>query len=114
MKRVSIEVAKAIKKAGYPQGMENIAYYNENGVLIKPFVFNGGGEIADAPTYIEVWLWLWREKKICLFNVGNINNKAMLDIVLDGVYQHTTTSHSDPEEATIEAIEYLVENDLIK
>lgn len=114
MKIVSIEVAKAIKEAGYPQGIEDMAYYTENGVLINPFVFNSGGEIADAPTYINVLLWLWREKKICLFNVGNCNNKAKIDIVLDGVYQHTTTSHSDPEEATIEAIEYLVENDLIK
>lgn len=47
MKRVSFEVAKAIKETGYPQGTENIAYYNEKGMLIKPNVFNGGKEIAD-------------------------------------------------------------------
>ena len=64
MKVVSFEVAIVLKEAGYPQGTENTAWYNEDGVLVKPFVFNGGNEVADAPFVMDAWLWLWREKKI--------------------------------------------------
>lgn len=56
MKRVSLKVAKAIKDAGYPQDYENAEDTYTN--LI--------GGIWVKPTYIEVWLWLWREKKIDL------------------------------------------------
>lgn len=112
MKTVSFEVAKAIKEAGYPQ----VGYYWYSPQGVECYSESDLDEVGyvSAPTYLQVWLWLWREKKICLFNVGTIENKAIIDIVLDGVYQHTTTSYSDPEEAIIEAIEYLVENDLIK
>lgn len=106
MKRVSFKAAKAIKEAGYSQGVENTAWYNEKGFLVKPYVFNGGNEIADAPTYFEVGLWLWREKKI---NVIPEYDQ------ISGLFSSCGVSErDDPEEAIIAAIEYLVDNDLIK
>lgn len=111
MKRVSFKVAKAIKEAGYPQGTENTAWYNENGELVKPFVFNGGNEVADAPTYLEVYLWLWDELGI----------KFIIDLDEDGAKCYGRVndviideSGDDPEEAVITAIEFLIDNNLIQ
>lgn len=104
MKRVSFEVAKALKEADYPQDEYGHHYYL-NGVSCY-------GVLEDnniyAPTYLDVWLWLWREKK------------SIIQVLFDGEWycQSTTAnqafSSSDPEEAIIAAIEYLVDNNLIK
>lgn len=116
MKRVSLEVAKVLKEVGYPQGTENTAYYNENGTLVKPFVFNGGNEIADAPTYFEAWLWLWRKKNIRIKDThdGAVwvwwNHKSPL--YKSPLYIEVGTI--DPEESIEKAIKHLVKIDLIK
>lgn len=119
MKRVSFKVAKAIKEAGYPQGIENTAYYNEDGVLVKPFVFNGGNEIADAPTYIDVWLWLWEngisiriEKDDYTFDDEYCTAWGKDAEILYQKYYDKSVEN--PEKAISEAINYLVDNDLIK
>ena len=111
MKIVSIEVAKAIKEAGYPQGTENTSYYNKNGVLIEPFVFDGDYEIADAPTYIEVWLWLWKEKGIKLSVEPNDDETECYTKDLGKLISEFG---SNPEEAIVPVINYLVEKNLIK
>lgn len=62
------------------------------------------------PTYLEVWLWLWRIKGIFITfdnHITFISSLSGLDIELPEFY-------SDPEEAIIAAINYLVDNDLIK
>lgn len=106
MKRVSFKVAKTIKEAGYPQcitGIGTSLWYTENGEFTD-------GCLKDAyiicPTYLEVWLWLWREKKFSI-DVDCYNcDKWTTDV--NGI------EFDDPEKAIIAAIEYLVENDLIK
>ena len=110
MKRVSYNVAKSLKEAGYPQDIKEV--YKENGEYFTSYIKYSN--TFAAPTYLEVWLWLWREKKINLLNVGNINNEAQIDILQNGVFIHTTNAYSDPEEAIIAAIEYLVDEELIK
>lgn len=114
MERVSFEVAKAIKEAGYPQGNTDKCYltadhnkYYKEGQIVE----NDDGEwsvltknLADIPTYLEVWLWLWREKDIqCSIKDGYVY-----------IGSDELDYYSDPEEAIIGAIEYLVDNDLIK
>lgn len=118
-KQVSFEIAKVLKDAGYPQGNENTAYYNELGMLVKPNVYCGGKEIADAPTYIEVWLWLWRDKGIRC-DIEDLWN-AELSYPERGCASNTnqlggicTPEVSDPEDAIVNIIDYLVENNLIK
>lgn len=113
MKRVSFEVAKAIKEAGYPQDKEsitNIGWYNLSGVYTNelPKFWEGDNRfVAVAPTYLDVWLWLWREKKICIEIKDN--HYYTLAKVMNQRF------HADsPEEAIISAIEYLVKNNLIK
>lgn len=135
MERVSFKIAKAIKEAGYPQDMEQVSYgysINSFGYFDDPYDYDAlynyhrthpgetinfdlmcrfeeGCEYCVAPTYIEVWLWLWREKKIYF----GIESES---------YPHTGTClndyedipYLDPEEAIIAAIEYIVENNLIK
>ena len=141
MKRVSFEVAKAIKKAGYH---EICHYYYSDGyddednpehefvlcaACIPTFVQDWNDtnkhpeydkdhkeywrNVWSAPTYFETWLWLWREKGIQIpvgvdsatiwmpGNDGNMHNRGFF-------------KNDDPEEAIIEAIDYLIENDLIK
>lgn len=93
-----------------------IAENNIIGLLVKdiPWQDRGFGckyytyETIAAPTYLESWIWLWREKK------------SIIQVLFDGEWycQSTTAnqafSSSDPEEAIIAAIDYLVDNDLIK
>lgn len=143
-KRVSLEVAKALKEAGYPQQETNswgyvihpgscyftgkhsyIDDYRESRIEwddtnklytvddwadeIEPRFY---GSAIAAPTYLEVWIWLWREKKKCIDIVFSededgwtfMQNPSPCDC---GLYQ-------DPEEAIISAINYLVDNNLIK
>lgn len=116
MKRVSFKVAEAIKKAGYPQELkEGTIFYCENG--LKDKYDSELYELFDpmycvCPFAMEVWLWLWREKKKWIdvsfsLDEGNwtfMQNPSPCDC---GLY-------NDPEEAIIAAIEYLVENNLIK
>lgn len=122
MKRVSFKVANALKESGYQQELnEGTAFYAENGLMD---VYDSElYELFDpmyctAPTYLEVWLWLWREKKIFI-KVHAIHKGFNYQILeyQDGWKSYgivDSTSYSDPEEAIIAAIEYLVDNNLIK
>lgn len=117
MKRVSFEIAKIIKEAGYPQGKTD-SCFDSNAVMHYTSSKDSwlpNDIYIDAPTYMEVWLWLWRSKNISI------------DIdYLHGIFWGAHTygeyvknndgepEYSDPEEAIAAAIKYLVENDLIK
>lgn len=103
MKRVSFKVAKALKEAGYPQDYKNAEDTYTN--------LNGG--IWVKPTYLQVWLWLWREKGIKLYLVPSSLNDITVYLDLEPIYGMNETV-KDPEEAIDAALEYLVENDLIK
>lgn len=112
MKRVSFKIAKYIKEAGYPQG--NYGHH---------YLFNGEpaygaitGKDITAPTYFETWLWLWREKKMRLSveYVRATETKYESWCTLNQEHLHNLpVSNGDPEEAISEAIEFLVDNDLI-
>lgn len=98
MKEVSFKVAKAIKEAGYPQ----VGYYWYSPQGVECYSESDLDEVGyvSAPTYIDVWLWLWREKGI--------------PIQIDYAFCGIDCQINDPEEAIISAIEYLADNDLIK
>lgn len=77
------------------------------------------GSAIAAPTYIDTWLWLWREKNV-RFDVEDLWD-AELSYPERGCASNTnqlggicTPEVSDPEEAIIAAIEYLADNNLIK
>lgn len=93
MKQVSLKVAKALKEAGY------YFSYEVNEYFTKYF-----------PTYIEVWLWLWREKNI---NIKDTRDGAVWIWVGDNPSIYLQVSR-DPEEVIVTAIEYLVNNKLLK
>lgn len=100
-KRVSFKVAQVVKEAGYPQISQRFQYTYE--CTLVDLVRDGGicyGPVA--PTYLDVWLWLWREKDLVKMDVWD---KYINDIA---------NNYIDPEEAIIAAIEYLVDNELIK
>lgn len=76
------------------------------------------GPLIEAPTYIDVWLWLWREKK---FPISLMCDEHPLVMQW---YPHShktgelgsftdTVFFDDPEEALVEAIDYIFENNLI-
>lgn len=123
MKRVTFKVAKALKDAGYPQKTRGTVFATEtfihNGTsfgmgcqITRPFGIPHK-YLADIPTYLEVWLWLWREKKACigiLFDDGD----CAVEIWSNKSFLRDFESKFDPEEAIINAIEFLVENNLIK
>lgn len=116
-KRVSFKIAKAIKEAGYPQSRYEEFYverdYNSfrTCVLYEPCNTTISSEIPfiTAPTYFEVWLWLWREKEIYL----GIDAESYPH---DGtcVPSHIDAPFLDPEDALEAEINYLVDNNLIK
>ena len=124
MKRVSFNVAKAIKKAGYPQEKKDgTALYPVNGEFKgKLCGYNSDAPERDklsivAPTYLEVWLWLWREKKCYIqhelcFRSDNESSFVGIDKINHIAWVKSLSD--DPEEAIIAAIERLVENDLLK
>ena len=110
METVSFKVAKAIKNAGYPQGQEEYAYRSNGDIYIFEDMFDHIPDYCcDAPTYMEVWLWLWREGGFHIY-VNGLN----FDIYTKDRTMHGEAANNDPEEAIIAAIEYLVENNLIK
>lgn len=124
MKRVSFEVAKALKEAGYPQGETDSVYVTkdidnfEEGELVDILYTTWVSDnVVDAPYAVEVWFWLWREKGL-RFELAHPEYKGEYDF--NKLYCNNTNGrgitddYSDPEEAIIAAIEYLVKNNLIK
>ena len=124
MKRVSFKVAKAIKQAGYPQEKKDgTALYPVNGEFKgKLCSYNSDAPERDkqsivAPTYLEVWLWLWREKKCYIqhelcFRNDNESSFVCVDKINNIAWVKSLSE--DPEDAIIAAIERLVEKDLLK
>lgn len=123
-KRVSFEVAKAIKEAGYPQGNTQGQYaqmtYYDNGLQreIKEGDYFGEFIILgiDVPTYLDVWLWLWQVKGI---HIDIVSSKLGTQMDIWDSEQHNimgdnTVFYNSPEDAIEAAIKYLVDNDLIK
>lgn len=131
-KRVSFKVAKAIKEAGYLQGLTDYVY-NERccedesicGVEDTTYcaIYKGtlldrcenvDSPICDAPTYLDVWLWLWTNKNIHLIPVEmrDVGFRDTGEVTV--MYNGRGFVRSTPEEAIIAAIDYLVDNSLIK
>lgn len=94
MKRVSLKVAKYLKEVGYLFSYE----VNEN---FKEYF----------PTYLDVWLWLWKVKDIKL-SVAEIDD--VVKVYIRGSKPLISQFSADPEGAIINIIEFLVDNDLIK
>lgn len=130
MKRVSFKVAKALKEAGYPQGnlvgLHKVKsfpmYYKDDYVPDYEYFYLNYIDFIDkdlmtaCPTYLDAWLWLWREKKIAIpadyFGYEN-NYWSSYVPIGDDKFEFFEPLH-DPEEAIIAAIEYLVTNKLLK
>ena len=116
MKRVSFNVAKAIKEAGYPQEKKDgTALYPVKGEFKgKLCSYNSDVPERDklsivAPTYFEVWDWLW--KKQIYLNI----EKTYCVVWFDSKEELKFFSiENSPEEASVSAIEYLAENNLLK
>ena len=69
------------------------------------------------PTYFEVWIWLWREKKCYIqyelcFRSDNESSFVCVDKINNIAWVKSLSE--DPEDAIIAAIERLVEKDLLK
>lgn len=102
MKKVSLEIAKVLKDAGYPLTYNEVEYEEPWGGINSYIDYNN----PNLPTYIDVWLWLWREKKYPI-DIDCYNAAHWSTDIVSGEF-------TDPEEAIITAIDYLVENNMIK
>ena len=112
MKRCSFKVARALKEAGYPQYGSCDEYYNQEGHVVSKFC-DINKLIYPAPTYLEVWIWLWKVKKIKLMPTP-IFNEIYNDINKVGIVAPSCyIEANDPEEAIEKAVDYLVDNNLI-
>lgn len=106
-KRVSFKVAKAIKEAGYPQ--ECGLWWSQDG---REFSYTEDYSKHYArPTYLDVWLWLWIEKGIKL---SVEPNEDEAECYTKDLGKLISKFGNNPEEAIVEAIEYLVDNNLLK
>lgn len=103
MKEISFKVAKAIEKLGYPQ-LSN-GFYTEDGTAIYyPENCSMPGYYAIT-TYINVWLWLWDEKKLSVYPEESLGKWAVFEgnnVSREGYI------YNDPEEAIANGIEYLL------
>lgn len=111
MKRVSFEVAKYIKEVGYPQDINVIDGYDIHGGETVIYSSSKKCEYI-APTYLDVWLWLWREKGIYIKDTYDGAVWVWGDKIKSPIYIEVQTK--DPEESIKRAIAYLVENKLLK
>lgn len=131
MKKISYKVAKAIAipylKSIVSQkiGEENTEYGKVNvcdalqEYIIPERYMRGNGKeiwgwsdycfrcVKPFPTYLELWLWLWREKDIKILN-DDIGSANILPFCIE------ISEYEDPEKAIIAAIECLVDNKLLK
>ena len=148
LKIVTFDVALYLKNIGFPQKRNKTFYVSESFNSFKkgnlyeacnidiaqniPFIY--------APTYIEVWLWLWRNKIVeLIFDYGaKINDVDEILYCFPSTYHDNSHpkmkyliqtinrfnngqccsheyahEHADPEESIINTINYLVENKLI-
>lgn len=123
MKRVSFEIAKALRDAGYPQDnvpITEIGWYNIARVYTNqlPTYWEGDNMfVAVAPTYLEAWLWLWREKNIIITVSSRFDSiygyRFVCIMQVDNSHNYYT-EEDDPEEAIAAAIKHLVDNKLLK
>lgn len=110
LQRVSFPIAQAIKEAGYPQ--ECGLWYNKKGIEFS--YTEDYSECYARPTYIEVWLWLWREKRICIDTDSVwIKHRTGCSIMINDENVRFI-ERDDPEEAIIAAIKHIVTNNLLK
>lgn len=116
MKLVSFEIAKAIKEVGFPQMYikNHCYYYNEK--LVIPDNIIEDFKVVDciaAPTYLEVWLWLWRSKRMAIDAecMEKLDTNVAPNMWENGIL---SARYNDPEEAIIAAITYMVDKNLIK
>ena len=111
MERVTAKVAKALKETGYPIEIKSIEEAEKLGWQGKAF-FTGTCTCGLRPYAVEVWLWLWRKKKI-IADIGS-NERGILASIwtseMDKIWDNMSINYSDPEEAIIWSIEYLVEH----
>lgn len=117
MKIVSYSIAKAIKEAGYPQDITFYMYvtqdystFKEGELIDSFFAVSAGNNVVDAPTVMEVWLWLWREN-IARIVIGSDTCYIWCS---KNNYKPIIRATKDPEETIEKAINYLAENNLIK
>lgn len=85
MKRVSFETAKWLKANGYPQEQTE-GVYNIDGDWVGILTLKDSAsfyDTVDAPTYMDVWLWLWREKNIRIM----VNDSGIVDYCVYTIWQ---------------------------
>lgn len=119
---VTFKVAKALKEAGYwnPGTIIKCSYNNscyiDDGRFYKDGCVCPWDRLYPAPTYIETWLWLWREKKneIDIQVLSRRGGGGRVRVFPDYFKLSKVFELNDPEEAIAKAIDYLVENNLIK
>lgn len=120
-KRVSFKVAKAIKEAGYNELCDMYYHILDDEYESKMSLeMTGDGSHSflnslnqyrcAAPYVLDVWLWLWRKKGIEILASGGIIVRGKGKIEVKSLYDYP----NDPDEAIAAAIEYLVDNDLLK
>lgn len=115
-KYVTLDVAKVLQEAGYPQSYDEDVnhWYCIDGGLDTNLIDD---PICSAPTYIEAWLWICRNKKNIRFEIDfKTKHFATVIVLVDGDVMQIIKK-PDVEDAISEAIDCLVQKykkDLIK
>lgn len=123
-KKVTLKIAKAIKEAGYPQRLtSSFGWYNGE-LQVNESCYDLPLDLEQAecvaPTYLDVWLWLETEKKIIIhpnstdINDSDIKYATTTHLIESNTSISTAFIYNNSEEAIVDAIAYLIDNNLIK
>lgn len=112
MKKVSFKAAEAIKRAGYPQYGHCDEYYDARGKAVDKMC-DMHKLVYPCPTYLEVWPWLWQKGlHLCVDYI--FNGKTGVSIVNNSGNVLKYIEKNVLEDAIVAAVEWIVENKMIK
>lgn len=108
MKTVSFKVAEAIKAAGYPPFRRDLSdcYGNVSSDVVT--------HRQILPTYFDVWLWLSDKKHIFIDVKHHCTNCVEAYVETKICDKGRVFNEDNVENGIIKAIDYLVDNNLIK
>lgn len=108
MKIVSFKVAQELKENGYSQNHFGAWYDGKGDLHPNHYSTAPNPSWCFAPTVFEAFIWLWKERDLCI-------TFDEYRFFIDGESPRfpRSTPYESPEDAVEDALEYLVDENLM-